>query len=74
MGDAPLEKKVEAGTCSPEAGIKQLEDALLRQMVVVAIDGAEEYSFLITDVHIHSDDKAVELKAVHVIRTNHSGY
>ena len=74
VGDAPLEKKVEAGTCSPEAGIKQLEDALLRQMVVVAIDGAEEYSFLITDVHIHSDDNAVELKAVHVIRTNHSGY
>ena len=42
--------------------------------MVVAIDGAEEYSFLITDVHIHSDDNAVELKAVHVIRTNHSGY
>ena len=56
-----------------DAGIKQLENALLTKKVVVAIaeerypissyDGIEEYSFLIIDVH----GNPVELKAVHVM-------
>ena len=56
-----------------DAGIKQLENALLTKKVVVAIaeerypisshDRIEEYSFLIIDVH----SNPVELKAVHVM-------
>ena len=66
VNNATLRKKV-------DAGIKQLENALLTKKVVVAIaeerypissyDGIEEYSFLIIDVH----GNPVELKAVHVM-------
>ena len=66
VNNATLMKKV-------DAGIKQLENALLTKKVVVAIaeerypisshDRIEEYSFLIIDVH----SNPVELKAVHVM-------